>query len=116
MNVGLILQALMGLPMVCATGFALIAALVAPPAPGRALARWGAALMLLGQLGALALALAQSTLIQRSLATGGNLQHNAMLFGVAQMGLTAIAVSGICLLAGGFLRASRAAARARPAR
>lgn len=38
MGTGLALQALLGLPMVCATGFALVVALVAPAVPGRA--RW----------------------------------------------------------------------------
>lgn len=114
MNTGLALQALLGLPMVCATGFALVAALIAPRVPGRTLARWGAALMLLGQIGALGVSLGQSLLLQRTLGEGGDLQRTAMLVGVVHMGLGVIAVVGICLLAVGFLRTAKAAANARP--
>ncbi|GEM_PF-2661846 len=110
MTSGLALQALLGLPMVCATAFALVAALIAPPVPGRALVRWGAGLMLLGQLGALSVSLGQMVLLQRRVIGGGDVQHTAMLIGLGHMALGVIAVIGICLLAVGFLRTARAAA------
>ncbi|WDS34917.1 hypothetical protein [Pseudoxanthomonas sp.] len=109
------LQALLGLPMVCATAFALVIALVAPQVPGRGLARWGAALMLASQLGALAVSVGQMSLIQHSLAQGSDgLRQVQLVIGMVHMGLGVVAVVGICLLACGFLRTARVAARATP--
>lgn len=106
------MQALLGLPMVCATAFALVVALVAPQVPGRGLARWGTALMLLGQLGALAVSVGQMSLLQHSLSGGGDgLRQAQLVIGLVHMGLGVVAVVGICLLASGFLRTARAAAR-----
>lgn len=114
MDPAMAIQALLGLPMVCAAAFALVVALIAPPVPGRGLARCGAALMLGSQLGALAVSIGQMSLLQRSLAGGGDLRQAQLLIGVVHMGLGVVAVAGICLLAGGFLRTARTAAHARP--
>lgn len=114
MGAGMALQALLGLPMVCAAGFALLAALIAPRVPGRGLVRWGTALMLLGQVGALGVSVGQMALLQRTVAGGGSLQQAGMVIGVIHMGLGVIAVVGLCLLAVGFLRTARAAAGAVP--
>lgn len=110
MDTAMALQALLGLPMVCATAFALVAALVAPQVPGRGMARWGAALMLVSQLGALAVSVGQMTLLQHSLSSGAGVRQAQLLIGVIHLGLGVMAVTGICLLAAGFLRTARAAA------
>ncbi len=108
------MQALLGLPMVCATAFALVVSLIAPHVPGRGLVRWGAALMLASQLGALAVSVGQMSLIQHSLdGGGGGLRQAQMLIGLIHMGLGVVAVVGICLLASGFLRTARVAAQTR---
>ncbi|TBV74722.1 hypothetical protein [Pseudoxanthomonas winnipegensis] len=114
MSAGMALQALLGLPMVCATAFALLVALIAPRVPGRTLVRWGAALMLLGQVGALGVSVGQTLLLQRTLAGGGSLQQAGVVIGLIHMGLGVIAVVGLSLLAVGFLRTARAAAGAMP--
>lgn len=106
------MQALLGLPMVCATAFALVLALIAPQVPGRGLARAGAALMLCSQLGALAVGIGQMSLVQRSLSRGGEgLRQAQQVIGLVHMGLGVVAVVGTCLLAAGFLRSARRAAR-----
>ncbi len=110
MDTAMAMQALLGLPMVCATAFALVVALIAPQVPGRGLARWGAALMLVSQLGALAVSVGQMALIQHSLSSGGGLRQVQVVIGVVHMSLGVVAVVGICLLASGFLRAARVAA------
>lgn len=108
---GMAVQALMGLPMVCATAFALMIALIAPPVSGRGVARWGSALMLCSQLGALAISVGQMSLIQSSLSGGADgMRQTMQLISVVHMALSVVAVAGTCLLAYGFLRAARAAA------
>jgi hypothetical protein len=114
MDTAMAMQALLGLPMVCAAAFALVVSLIAPRVPGRGLVRWGTALMLVSQLGALAVSVGQMSLIQRSLSSGGGLRQAQLLIGAVHLGLGVVAVAGICLLASGFLRTARVAARATP--